>query len=234
MVFSPNQSHIGMQSQQLADADLTVTGRDKGEDHSPTRTGRPARAAASQSVPRGLPAAAVSPAGCMTSARDRARPRGRQAEPCCQACRRDHGRATGGSIVAGPSPALDRLSAAAGVFADGADPIQQQRTATSPDNHQPARPPAHGVSWDDGQTPSGAASSGRKGPHRGSDPRRSLLKGCRPSDRSVCLCPCHAGRRIPEAARDRSPRAEPAAPRQPPAKNPGDAGYQPATVCCTP
>jgi hypothetical protein len=33
MVFSPNQSYIGMQSQQLADADLTVTGRDKGEDH---------------------------------------------------------------------------------------------------------------------------------------------------------------------------------------------------------
>jgi hypothetical protein len=104
MVFSPNQSHIGMQSQQLADADLTVTGRDKGEDDSPTRTGRPARAAASQSVPRRLPAAAVSPAGCMTSARDRARPRGRQAEPCGSASRRDHGRATGGSIVAGPSP----------------------------------------------------------------------------------------------------------------------------------
>jgi hypothetical protein len=33
MVFSPNQSYIGMQSQELADADLTVTGRDKGEDH---------------------------------------------------------------------------------------------------------------------------------------------------------------------------------------------------------
>jgi transposase len=65
-------------------------------------------------------------------------------------------------------------------------------------------------------------------------PGRSLLTGCRPSDRSACLCPCHADRRIPEAARDQCHRADPATPRQPPADNPGDAGYQPTTVCCTP
>jgi hypothetical protein len=40
---------------------------------------------------------------------------------------------------------------------------QQQSTATSPDNRQPARPSAHRTSRDDGQTPSGAASSGRRG-----------------------------------------------------------------------
>jgi hypothetical protein len=32
-MFGANQSHIYMQSHQLADADLTVTGQDKGEDH---------------------------------------------------------------------------------------------------------------------------------------------------------------------------------------------------------
>ena len=31
--YTPNQSYIAMQSQELADADLAVTGQDKGEDH---------------------------------------------------------------------------------------------------------------------------------------------------------------------------------------------------------
>ena len=31
--YTPNQSYIAMQSQQLADADLTVTGQDQSEDH---------------------------------------------------------------------------------------------------------------------------------------------------------------------------------------------------------
>jgi hypothetical protein len=38
-----------------------------------------------------------------------------------------------------------------------------RRYSNAPDNRQLARPPAHLASWDDGQTPSGAASSGRSG-----------------------------------------------------------------------
>ncbi len=41
--------------------------------------------------------------------------------------------------------------------------VQHGSTATSPDSRQPARPPAHQASWDDGQTSRGAASSGRRG-----------------------------------------------------------------------
>ena len=41
--------------------------------------------------------------------------------------------------------------------------VQRGSTATPPDNRQLARPPTHRASWDDSQTPSGAASSGRRG-----------------------------------------------------------------------
>jgi hypothetical protein len=54
--------------------------------------------------------------------------------------------------------------------------IQHRSTATAPDSRQPARPPAHRARWDDGQTPSGAASSGRRG-------RRAR---CVPDRRSAC------------------------------------------------
>jgi hypothetical protein len=41
--------------------------------------------------------------------------------------------------------------------------VQHGSTATPPDSPELARTPAHRDSWDDGQTPSGAASSGRRG-----------------------------------------------------------------------
>ena len=41
--------------------------------------------------------------------------------------------------------------------------VQQTSTATSPDSHEPSQPPSPRSSWGDGQTPSGAASSGRRG-----------------------------------------------------------------------
>jgi hypothetical protein len=41
--------------------------------------------------------------------------------------------------------------------------VQHGSTATSPDSHKPGRPSAHRASWDDGQTPSDASSSGRRG-----------------------------------------------------------------------
>ena len=41
--------------------------------------------------------------------------------------------------------------------------VQQACTATPPDSCLPARPPRHQASWNNGQTPSGAASSGQRG-----------------------------------------------------------------------
>ena len=41
--------------------------------------------------------------------------------------------------------------------------IQQQNTATSPDSNEHELPPTPTMSWGSGQTPSGAASSGRRG-----------------------------------------------------------------------
>jgi hypothetical protein len=41
--------------------------------------------------------------------------------------------------------------------------VQQESTATSPHSHQPRQSSTYSVSWDDSQTPSGAASSGRRG-----------------------------------------------------------------------
>lgn len=38
--YTPNQGHIAMQGQQLADADLTETGQDTGEDHSAQVAGK--------------------------------------------------------------------------------------------------------------------------------------------------------------------------------------------------
>src|SRR5690349_3912670 len=46
---------------------------------------------------------------------------------------------------------------------DGGGPIQQQSTATPPDSNEHKLPPTPCVSWDSGQTLSGAASSGRRG-----------------------------------------------------------------------
>ncbi len=92
-----------------------------------------------------------------------------------------------------------RASIAAGVFADGAGAVQQQRTATSPGNRQPARPPAHRVSWDDGQTPSSAASSGRRGRAR-CVPDQPVSTGYSRSlaDSGICRFTCErASRRGP-------------------------------------
>ena len=41
--------------------------------------------------------------------------------------------------------------------------VQEACTATPPDSRLPARPPGHQASWNNAQTPSGAASSGRRG-----------------------------------------------------------------------
>ena len=45
----------------------------------------------------------------------------------------------------------------------GGGPIQQQSTATPPDSNEHELPPTPCVSWDSGQTPSSASSSGRRG-----------------------------------------------------------------------
>src|SRR5437763_8043842 len=42
-------------------------------------------------------------------------------------------------------------------------PAGQPSTATAPDSREPARSPAHEASWGNRETPSGAASSGRRG-----------------------------------------------------------------------
>jgi hypothetical protein len=44
-------------------------------------------------------------------------------------------------------------------------PVQQQNTATSPDSNELELSPTPSMSWGNGQTPSGVASSGRRG-HR--------------------------------------------------------------------
>ena len=75
--------------------------------------------------------------------------------------------------------------------------VQHGSTATSPDSRQPARPPAHQASWDDGQTSRGAASSGRRGlplARRGQNRRGEV------DPRARCRC-CHqpVSRRSPPA-----------------------------------
>ena len=52
---------------------------------------------------------------------------------------------------------------ATGACADEAGEVQQPSTATAPDSRQPPRPSTNRASWDDSQTPRGAASSGRRG-----------------------------------------------------------------------
>jgi hypothetical protein len=54
----------------------------------------------------------------------------------------------------------------------GGKPTQQESTATPPDSNKHELPPAPWVSWDSGQTPSGAASSGRS-----ASPAQQLLRG---------------------------------------------------------
>jgi hypothetical protein len=63
--------------------------------------------------------------------------------------------------------------------------VQRRSTATSPHIRQQGPTPAHRASWDDGQTPSGAASSGRRGLDPGA--RRSGVRSAR-SLRSGSAC----------------------------------------------
>ena len=66
--------------------------------------------------------------------------------------------------------------------------VQRGSTATSPRNSQQRRPPAHSASWDDGQTPSGAASSGRRGRRARCVPDRPVNAG---NSRSLPDSPIH-------------------------------------------
>ncbi len=56
-------------------------------------------------------------------------------------------------------------------------PVQQQNTATSPDSNERELPPTPSMSWDSGQTPSGAASSGRRGRRARCVPDRPVNAG---------------------------------------------------------
>ena len=55
--------------------------------------------------------------------------------------------------------------------------VQRESTAAPPYSRQRPRPAAHSASWDDGQTPSGAASSGRRG-RRKPMARHRRIKRC--------------------------------------------------------
>jgi len=70
----------------------------------------------------------------------------------------------GKCFVSLTSQALIRAVAETALQAEGQPrEVQRRSTATSPHSHQQARPLTHRTSWDDRQTPSGAASSGRRG-----------------------------------------------------------------------
>jgi hypothetical protein len=66
--WSPLQGYVAGESKRLENKDFTEPGQDTGMITSPTRPGKPARAADARSPQGSLPAAAVKPTGYTTSA----------------------------------------------------------------------------------------------------------------------------------------------------------------------